>query len=196
MGPSDIAQWARDFYPVFDREGLILDLRHNRGGNIDSWILNRLLRKPWMFWAPRDGEPYWNMQGAFRGHLVVLINERTSSDGETAANGIRRLGLGTLIGTRTWGGGIWLRSANGLVDKGIATAAEYGSYAPEGQWVVEGPGIDPDIVVDNLPHATFNGHDAQLEAAIKLLQDKIAADPRPVPRPPAYPIKALPAPQR
>ncbi|MBI5689397.1 MAG: PD40 domain-containing protein [Verrucomicrobia bacterium] len=190
MGPPDIAQWARDFYPIFDREGLILDLRHNRGGNIDSWVLNRLLRKAWMFWAPRDGEPYWNMQGAFRGHLVVLINEWTSSDGETAANGVRRLGLGTLIGTRTWGGGVWLRSINGLVDKGLASAAEFGTYAPEGQWVVEGHGIDPDIVVDNLPHATFRGQDAQLEAAIKLLREKIAADPRPVPRPPPYPNKA------
>jgi tricorn protease len=196
MGTPDIAQWARDYYPVFDREGLILDLRHNRGGNIDSWILNRLMRKAWMYWAPRDGEPYWNMQGAFRGHLVVLINEWTASDGEAAANGVRRLGLGTLIGTRTWGGGVWLRSANGLVDKGIASAAEFGSYSPEGSWVIEGTGIDPDIVVDNLPHATFLGSDAQLEAAIKLLQEKIAADPRPVPKPPAYPVKALSAPKR
>jgi tricorn protease len=196
MGTADMAQWARDFYPVFDREGLILDLRHNRGGNIDSWILNRLMRKAWMYWSSRDGEPYWNMQGAFRGHLVVLINEWTSSDGEAAANGVRRLGLGTLLGTRTWGGGVWLRSANGLVDKGIASAAEFGTYAPEGVWVVEGHGIDPDIVVDNLPHATFQGRDAQLEAAIKLLQEKIAADPRPVPKPPAYPNKALPPPPR
>jgi tricorn protease len=196
MGTPDIAQWARDYYPVFDREGLILDLRHNRGGNIDSWILNRLMRKAWMYWAPRDGEPYWNMQGAFRGHLVVLINEWTASDGEAAANGVRQLGLGTLIGTRTWGGGVWLRSANGLVDKGIASAAEFGSYSPEGSWVIEGTGLDPDIVVDNLPHATFLGRDAQLEAAIKLLQEKIAAEPRPVPKPPAYPIKTLGAPTR
>ncbi len=193
MGTGDIAQWARDYYPVFDRDGLILDLRHNRGGNIDSWILNRLMRKAWMYWSSRDGEPYWNMQGAFRGHLVVLINEWTASDGEAAANGVRRLGLGTLLGTRTWGGGIWLRSANTLVDKGIASAAEFGTYAPEGVWVVEGTGIEPDVRVDNLPHETFKGRDAQLEAAIRLLKEKIAADPRPVPRPPPYPVKTLPA---
>ncbi len=193
MGTSDMAQWARDYYPVFDREGLILDLRHNRGGNIDSWILNRLMRKAWMYWSSRDGEPYWNMQGAFRGHLVVLINEWTASDGEAAANGVRRLGLGTLIGTRTWGGGVWLRSANTLVDKGIASAAEFGTYAPEGVWVVEGTGIDPDIKVDNLPHETFKGRDAQLDAAIRLLKEKIAADPRPVPNPPPYPVMTRPA---
>ena len=62
--------------------------------------------------------------------------------------------------------------------------------------MIEGTGLDPDIVVDNLPHATFLGHDAQLEAAIKLLQEKIAADPRPVPKPPAYPVKTLSAPTR
>ena len=95
--------------------------------------------------------------------------------------------------TRTWGGGVWLRSANTLVDKGIASAAEFGTYAPEGVWVVEGTGIDPDVRVDNLPHETFKGRDAQLEAAIKLLKEKIAADPRPVPRPPPYPVKTLPA---
>jgi tricorn protease len=109
---------------------------------------------------------------------------------------VRRLGLGTLIGTRTWGGGVWLRSANGLVDKGIASAAEFGSYSPEGSWVIEGTGIDPDIVVDNLPHATFLGRDDQLDAAIKLLKEKIAADPRPVPKPPAYPVKTLNVPTR
>ena len=111
------------------------------------------------------------MQFAFRGHLVVLVNERTASDGEAFAEGFRRLGLGKVIGTRTWGGEIWLSSNNFLVDRGIATAAETGVYGPEGQWLIEGHGVDPDIVVDNLPHATFNGKDAQLDAAVKYLQD-------------------------
>ena len=67
-----------------------------------------------------------------------------------------------MIGTRTWGGEIWLSSSNVLVDRGIATAAETGVYGPEGEWLIEGHGVDPDIVVDNLPHATFKGDDAQL----------------------------------
>ena len=67
-----------------------------------------------------------------------------------------------MIGTRTWGGEIWLSSSNVLVDRGIATAAETGVYGPEGAWLIEGHGVDPDIVVDNLPHATFKGEDAQL----------------------------------
>ena len=109
------------------------------------------------------------MQYAFRGHVVVLCDEQTASDGEAFAEGFRRLGLGKVIGTRTWGGEIWLSSSNVLVDRGIATAAETGVYGPEGQWLIEGHGVDPDIVVDNLPHATFKGEDAQLDAAVKYL---------------------------
>jgi len=78
-----------------------------------------------------------------------------------------------------------------LADEGIATAAEFGVYGPEGKWLIEGHGVDPDIVVDNLPHATFNGSDAQLDAALKLLKDEIGKDPRKVPEHPAYPNKAF-----
>lgn len=192
MGTGDYAQWARDFYPVANRPALILDLRHNRGGNIDSWIMSRLMRKSWMWWAPRFGEVNANMQSTFRGHLVVLVNESTASDGETMANGIRHLGLGTIIGTRTWGGGIWLRSANVLVDKGIISAAENGSFIPGEGWVIEGTGLTPDVIVDNLPAATYRGEDAQLNAAIAKLKELLAKDPRPIPMAPPHP-KLAPA---
>jgi tricorn protease len=191
MGGGDYAEWARDFYPVFDRAGLIVDVRHNRGGNIDSWILEKLLRKAWFYWQPRVGDPYWNMQYAFRGHLVVLVDQNTASDGEAFAEGFRRLGLGKVIGTRTWGGEIWLSSSNLLVDKGIATAAENGVYGPDGEWLIEGHGVDPDIVVDNLPAATFRGGDAQLDEALRLLEDQIRTQPVPLPPAPTYPDKSL-----
>jgi tricorn protease len=189
MTGADIAQWTREFYPVFDRDGLIIDVRHNNGGNIDSWILEKLLRKAWFYWQPRVGSPTWNMQYAFRGHVVVLTDENTASDGEAFAEGFRRLGLGKVIGTRTWGGEIWLSSSNFLVDRGIATAAETGVFGPEGHWLIEGHGVDPDVVVDNLPHATFEGKDAQLEAAIAHLQNEIRTHPIPAPKAPAYPKK-------
>jgi tricorn protease len=189
MGGNNYTEWVKNFYPVFDRRGLIIDVRHNSGGNIDSWVLEKLLRRAWFYWQDRVGKPTWNMQYAFRGHMVVLCNERTASDGEAFAEGFRRLGLGKVIGTRTWGGEIWLSSSNVLVDRGIASAAETGVYGPEGQWLIEGHGVEPDIVVDNLPHATFNGQDAQLEAAVKHLQELIAKDPVDVPKPPPYPDK-------
>jgi tricorn protease len=190
MGSGNWTEWARNFYPVFNRQGLIIDVRHNRGGNIDSWILEKLLRRAWFFWQPRVGSTYWNMQYAFRGHVTVLVDESTASDGEAFAEGFRRLGLGKVIGTRTWGGEIWLSSNNFLVDRGIATAAETGVYGPEGQWLIEGWGVEPDIVVDNLPHATFGGRDAQLEAAVAHLQELIRAKPVPPPTPPPYPDRS------
>jgi tricorn protease len=189
MGPNDINQWEEEYYPVFDRQGLIIDVRHNQGGSIDSWILGKLMRKAWMYWQPRVGQPVWNMQGAFRGHLVVLCDEWTGSDGEAFAEGFRRLGLGKVIGTRTWGGEIWLSGSNFLADRGVATAAEMGVYGPEGKWLIEGHGVDPDIVVDNLPYATFNGKDTQLDAAVQYLQELIRKEPVTVPAPPAYPDK-------
>jgi tricorn protease len=170
MGPGDINQFVRDYYPVFNRDGLILDLRNNTGGNIDSWILGKLMRKAWSYWQPRVGEPYWNMQYAFRGPMVVLVNERTASDGEAFAEGFRRLALGKVIGTRTWGGEIWLSSDNQLVDRGIATAAQQALYGmAERKMIIEGWGVDPDIVVDNLPAETFAGKDRQLEVAVREL---------------------------
>jgi len=191
MGSRDISQFYREFYPIFNRKGLIVDVRYNWGGNIDSFILEKLLRKAWMYWKGRSGEPFWNMPYAFRGHIVVLVNENTYSDGEAFADGFRRLGLGTTIGTRTWGGEIWLNSRNRLTDNGIARAPMLGVYGPEGEWLIEGHGFAPDIEVDNLPHETFMGRDAQLEAAIELLKQKIKEDPRDVPPVPKYPNKSF-----
>ncbi|HEY3285957.1 MAG TPA: S41 family peptidase [Gemmatimonadaceae bacterium] len=194
MGNGDMDQFYRQFTPVFNRQGLILDMRQNRGGNIDSWVLEMLSRRAWMYWKNRVGEPYWNMQGAFRGHMVMLVDQETASDGEAVADGFRRLGLGVVIGARTWGGEIWLSGVNTLTDNGVARAPMMGVYGPEGKWLIEQEGVKPDIVVENLPHATFNGQDAQLDAAIEYLKKKIAEDPRPVPAPPAYPKKARPSP--
>ena len=191
MGPNDINQWVEDYIPIFQRDGLIVDVRHNGGGNIDSWILGKLLRKAWMYWQPRTGKTTWNMQEAFRGHMVVLCDERTGSDGEAFTEGFRRLGLGKVIGTRTWGGEIWLTGSNFLADRGVATAAENGVFGPEGKWLIEGHGVDPDVVVDNLPHATFEGGDAQLEAAIQHLQRLIQEKPIALPPVPKYPDKSF-----
>jgi tricorn protease len=192
MGRRNYTEWAKGYFPVFTRQGLIIDVRNNRGGNIDSWILSRLLRRAWFGWSQRIGQsPSWNMQYAFRGHIVVLCNERTASDGEAFSEGIKQLDIGTVIGTRTWGGEIWLTSSNVLVDRGIATAAEFGVFGPEGDWLIEGHGVEPDIVVDNLPHETFEGKDAQLEAAVEFLKKKIAEEPIPPLETPDYPDKSL-----
>ena len=193
MGSNDIASFARDFYEHFDKDGLIIDVRGNRGGNIDSWIIATLLRQSWAFWKGLEGGPYYtNMQQAFRGHLVVLIDEGTYSDGETFAAGVKALNLAPLIGTRTAGAGIWLSDRNRLVDGGQARVAEYAQYGMDGRWLLEGLGVEPDIKVDTDPHATYLGKDAQLETALKYLQDKIASDPIPELKPKPIPKVGTP----
>lgn len=195
MGPNDIARWAREFYPVFAREGLIIDLRHNRGGSIDSWIIEKLQRRAWHFWQSRTADTFQaNQQLAFRGHIVALIDADTYSDGETMAQGLKRLAIAPLIGVTTAGAGIWLSDFNRLRDNGIARAAESGVFVDnekENAWITEGVGVAPDIRVDNLPHATFNGGDAQLDAAIAYLMDKMTKEPMRKPTRPSYPSKSL-----
>jgi tricorn protease len=191
MGGSDYDQFVKNFYPAIGKEGLIIDMRHNRGGNIDSWVLEKLMRKAWFYWAPRVGKSVPNMQYAFTGHMVVLMDEHTASDGEAFSEGFRRLGLGKLIGVRTWGGEIWLSSGNRLVDNGIATAAETGVYSPEGEWLIEGWGVEPDIRADNLPGETFKGRDSQMEAAVRYLMKLINEQPVVTPPIPKYPDKSF-----
>ena len=144
MGGNDMASFVRDFYANVDRDGLIIDVRRNRGGNIDSWIIEKLLRRTWAFWQTPSAPPYWNMQQTFRGHLVVLTDALTYSDGETFAAGVKALGLGPVVGTRTGGAGIWLSDRNRLADGGSARIAEFGQFeSADGRWLIEGRGVEP-----------------------------------------------------
>jgi tricorn protease len=177
MVARDIDAFARDFYANINKEGLVIDVRRNNGGNIDSWIIEKLLRKAWAFWTSNGSQPNSNMQNTFRGHLVVLVDELTYSDGETFAAGIKALKLAPLVGKRTAGAGVWLSDGNGLLDNGMARVAEFTQYTTDGQWLIEGVGVTPDVEVDNLPHETFTGRDRQLEVAIDLLQKKMKEQP-------------------
>ena len=109
----------------------------------------------------------------------MLIDEKTSSDGEGFARGVKELGLGKLVGVRSWGGGIWLSSDNHLVDNGILTAPEIGTYNDKYKWGmgIEQKGVEPDEYVDNNPRETFDKKDSQLEHAIKVLKEWLEQDP-------------------
>ncbi|OON64722.1 peptidase S41 [Massilia sp. KIM] len=177
MVARDINAFARDFYANINKEGLIIDVRRNNGGNIDSWIIEKLLRRSWAFWASNGSQPQSNMQNSFRGHLVVLADELTYSDGETFAAGVKALKLGPVVGKRTAGAGVWLSDGNGLSDNGMARVAEFGQFSSDGEWLIEGVGVTPDVEVDNLPHETFQGRDRQLETALELLEKKLKEQP-------------------
>ncbi|GGD57730.1 S41 family peptidase [Aurantiacibacter arachoides] len=194
MGPEDIASFARDYFAQIDRPGLVIDVRGNNGGSIDSILISMLLARPWAFWAAPDGSGVatTNMQNAYRGHIAVLIDEGTYSDGETFAAGVKSLGIAPLVGTRTAGAGIWLGDRSRLTDNGAVRIAEFAQYSIDGEWIIEGNGVGPDYEVENLPHARFEGDDAQLSAAVALLRQRIAAEPVPVLRPRPLPPLGTP----
>ncbi|AOX19127.1 Tricorn protease-like protein [Kozakia baliensis] len=179
MGDTDIASFARDFYANLDKDGLIVDVRRNMGGNIDSWVLSQLMRRAWMFWARYDNAPSVNMQQAFRGRIVVLCDEFTYSDGETFSQGIKSLHIAPLVGMRTAGAGVWLSDSDRLIDSGNARTAENPYFDMNGHWLVENHGVEPDKSVENMPVATFKGQDQQLSAAIDLLQQELKEHPIP-----------------
>ncbi len=188
MGSRDLAGFAESFYANNHKQGLIIDVRRNRGGNIDSIIIEKLLRKAWSFWYIDDKNSETNMQKAFRGHIVVLADQGTYSDGETFTAAIKALNIGPVIGKRTAGAGVFLTDRNALVDRGMARAAELPQFSMDGRWIIEGYGVAPTIEVDNLPHASYQGKDAQLEKAIEYLQQKIKEAP-------VKPLKVNPYPQ-
>jgi tricorn protease len=109
----------------------------------------------------------------------VLVDELTYSDGETFAAGIKALGLAPLVGQRTAGAGVWLSDNTRLSDNGMARVAENGQFGIDGQWLIEGVGVVPDVVVENPPHDTYNGGDRQLDVALDLLAKKLKDQPLP-----------------
>jgi tricorn protease len=106
---------------------------------------------------------------------------------------IKRLDIAPVIGKRTAGAGVWLSGRNRLSDNGIARVSEFPYFGMNGEWLVEGYGVSPTIEIDNLPHATFGGADAQLDAAINYLQRKIKDEPVPALRADPYPKNGMPA---
>lgn len=108
------------------------------------------------------------------------------SDGETFAEGVKRLKLGPVIGRQSAGAGVWLSDGNRLIDNGIMRAAEHGQIDAEGRFLIEGIDVKPDMDIDNQPRATVLGQDAQLDAAIAELQRRIAAEPVKAVKPGAY----------
>ena len=190
MGADGIREFIKWYYGQTRKEGLVIDVRSNGGGNISQMILNRLTRKVLMvdFERHHDGvEAY--PDGVFPGHLVCLIDEDTASDGDQFAHVFRAAGLGPLIGKRSWGGVVGIYGNSPLIDGGGVSIPEVGSADPQGKWIIEGRGVDPDIEVDNDPGDLLKGKDAQLDKAIEVVLEKIAKEPRKLPGRPADPVK-------
>nr|WP_321984483.1 S41 family peptidase [uncultured Lichenicoccus sp.] len=191
MEAKGMEQFVRQFYPQLDRQALIVDDRFNGGGNIDQILLERLRRVLVGMSTNRERTPMTIPQQLIDGPKICLINQYSASDGDIFPFYFRKYGLGPLVGMRTWGGVRGIRGLWKLLDGGYITVPEDALYGLDGQWVIENHGVDPDVVIENTPGELMDGHDRQLETAVKLLTDKLDRTPtvKPPPPPllPAYP---------
>ena len=160
----------------------------NGGGNVSPMILERLSREPYRLTMGRGTKRVGTIPDAVQvGPKVCLINKYSASDGDLFPWGFRALGLGKLIGTRTWGGIVGISGPLPYMDGTDIRVPFFTSYdAKTGQWIIENHGVDPDILIDNDPVKEWNGEDEQLNKAIeevmKELQNRKPLPPVPAPR--------------
>jgi tricorn protease len=190
MGGSGIREWIKWFYPQIRKEGLVIDVRNNGGGNVSSMIVERLQRELLMLDFERNNDLDDPYPGAvFHGHLVCILDEDTASDGDQFAYVFRQAGLGKLVGKRSWGGVVGIYGGGQLIDGGGLSVPEAGSTGPDGSWAMEGHGVEPDFEVDNEPKELLSGRDQQLDKAIEVVMAQIEAEPKSFPGRPEAPIK-------
>jgi len=190
MGADGIREFIKWYYPQLKKEGLVVDVRANGGGNVSRMLIERLRRKVLAAQIGRTNEePNLYPDGVFAGPMVCLLNENSSSDGDIFPAMFREAGLGPLIGKRSWGGVVGITNRGTLVDGGVVNVPEFGFVNAKGEWIIEGYGVDPDIAVENDPKSVIQGKDPQLERAVTELLNKLKTKPTEWPKRAADPVK-------
>lgn len=156
----------RMFFAQLDKEAMIIDERSNSGGQAANYITDVLSRKHLSGWKDRDGEVFNTPAGAMHGPKLMLIDQDAGSGGDYLPYSFRELGIGKLMGTRTWGGLIGIATNPRLMDGGYLTVPYFRFFDTNDRWSVENEGVAPDIEVELDPIATNQGRDSQLEQAI------------------------------
>ncbi|MGW6907564.1 S41 family peptidase [Streptomyces sp. NPDC054940] len=179
------AQIHRDLRVEVAREGLVVDVRENGGGHTSQLVVEKLARRIVGWELPRGMRPNSYPMDAPRGPVVAVANEFSGSDGDIVNAAIRALGLGPVVGTRTWGGVIGIDSRYRLVDGTLITQPKYAIWLEGYGWDVENHGVDPDVEVVQRPQDWVEGRDAQLDEAIRIALE--ALEQRPAKTPPGLP---------
>lgn len=188
MGRPGLNEFTKLYFPQIRKKALIVDVRGNGGGFVSPLVIERLRRALVMLGIARNGMPQTDPPQTFAGPMVTLINEFSASDGDIFPYRFKALGLGKLIGKRTWGGVVGIRDSLPLTDGGQFFKPEFAIYSKDSkEWVVEGHGVDPDIVVDNDPGREFKGEDQQLDRAIQEIQEELKTKRFELPSPPPFP---------
>ncbi len=171
MNESSLRQFERDLGRLRTKKALVIDQRFNPGGNIDQELLQILQQKQYQYTKVRDSIQVTRPMRGFFGPMVVLANERSTSDAEVFPDGFRTLKLGKVIGVTTYGAVIGTGSFTLMDGSSIRTPSS-------GLWNVNGTnlenyGVPPDVYIDNTPEDFLKGRDAQLEKAIEELKGQL-----------------------
>ncbi|MER5962010.1 S41 family peptidase [Streptomyces sp. NPDC002057] len=181
MGGSGWAQFNRDLRMEVSRPALIVDVRGNAGGNISELVIEKLTRKILGWDLTRNAQPVAYASNAPRGPIVALADEATSSDGDMITAAFKLLGLGPVVGQRTWGGVVGMTGRHRLGDGTQITVPMNAAWFPEYGWSLENHGVEPDLAVLRTPLDWAEGRHAQLDdavhVALALLTETPAASP-------------------
>ncbi len=190
MGEDGIREFIKWYYPQLRKEGLIVDDRSNGGGNVSAMLIDRLRRTllgTGFSRTSEDAETY--PPATFVGPMACLLNETSASDGDIFPFMFRQAGLGPLIGKRSWGGVVGIDDHGPMVDGGRVYVPEGGTASADGRWVIEGHGVDPDIVVENDVRSVLEGRDPQLERAVAEVTKAMETRRTKLPARPPDPVK-------
>jgi len=189
-GEGGQTELVRQYRGQVDREGLIVDERFNSGGQIPDRFVELLDRPLRNYWAVRDGADWAWPPMSLEGPKAMLMNGWSGSGGDCFPYYFKQSKLGPLIGTRTWGGLIGITGSPPLVDGGSVTVPTFGIFSTQGQWIIEGYGVDPDIEVVDNPSAMARGEDPQLDRAIAEVSKQLKSHPPKPPKKPPYPDRS------
>jgi tricorn protease len=195
MGADGIAEFIKWYYGQIRRQGLVVDVRNNGGGNVSQMLIERLSRRLLGNSFSRNSDFTSSYPDAvFTGPMVCLLNENSASDGDIFPWMFRTAGLGPLIGKRSWGGVVGITDHGPLIDGGSVNVPEFGYADAAGQWSVEGVGVVPDIEVENDPASALAGRDPQLERGVREILERLSAATSGLPARPPDPVIARRAP--
>ncbi|MFA6482879.1 MAG: PDZ domain-containing protein [Bacteroidales bacterium] len=191
MGVTGLNEFVKHYYPQLTKKALIIDDRGNGGGNVSPMIIERLQREiTYATVSANQKKGSVNPSGTLAGPKITLIDRYSASDGDLFPYRFRKLQLGKLVGVRTWGGVVGYSGSIPCIDGGSIITPSFAPYAADGTgFIIEGYGVDPDVVIDNDPHEEFKGIDRQLDKAIELIKEEVLTYKKTVPPIPAYPKK-------
>ncbi|HXG09158.1 MAG TPA: S41 family peptidase [Gemmataceae bacterium] len=177
MNETALRQFERDLTMLRTKKALIIDQRFNPGGSIDQELLQILGQRQYQYTRVRDSIEVTRPLRGFFGPMVVMANERSTSDAEVFPDGFRTLKLGKVVGVTTYGAVIGTGSYQLMDGSSIRTPSS-------GLWNVNGTnlenyGVPPDVYVDNTPEDFCQGRDAQLERAVEVLKEELRNRPKP-----------------